>query len=91
MTISTFHIYRNVNMFRAMYGIRVDSWLTDSVLYRHLSVKERREDEKNVMGEMLMNNLLQEMESGDSKEYDFLRADSRFQDVLSRWKMSRQQ
>ena len=49
-------------------------------------MKESPGKDKMTVGEMMMNNLLKEMGSNDNGEYDFLRADSRFQEFLSRWK-----
>lgn len=73
-------------MFHAMQKVDDIPLLQGSFLYRHLPVKESPGKDKMTVGEMMMNNLLKEMGSNDNGEYDFLRADSRFQEFLSRWK-----
>ncbi len=73
-------------MFHAMQKVDDIPLLQGSFLYRHLPVKESPGKDKMIVGEMMMNNLLKEMGSNDTGEYDFLRADGRFQEFLSRWK-----
>lgn len=73
-------------MFHAMQKVEDIPLLQGSFLYRHLPVKESPGKDKMTVGEMMMNNLLKEMGRNDNGEYDFLRADGRFQEFLSRWK-----